>query len=434
MIRKTLVIGLGISGRAASSFLVSIGRKVLGVDKRFEALQKEPFFVDLLQKGLELNSDTCEVNWTDFEQVILSPGVDPQHSLVQGALKNGIEVIGEAEMAFRELSNKVLAITGSNGKTTVTLLTTFILNCTGKKAKALGNVGNSLAEYLLKKNDEEILVVELSSFQLETLKSSKVDAGAILNISPNHLDRYDSFELYGAAKCNLQKCLKKGKKLFVSKSVGKDFAKYLMMNKLKFFEDVWQGISEGSELWNLINEQKSAVEKENILAAYSLCSTQGVSPLEFATFYPKFQRPEHRIEFVAEIKGICFYNDSKATSVHPVIHAVNMMKGPTFLIVGGKDKGLSYEAWNEAFQGRVKKVFAIGECARKIASALSALNVEIIDSFEGAVRQAYQSASKGECVLLSPGCSSYDMFKNFEERGDKFKNLVRSIEKEEEGK
>lgn len=424
---KTLVLGLGVSGKAAVSFLIRIGQKVIAVDQKIDDLKKRGDLDYLEQKSVLFLKDNQEVDFKDIEQLIISPGVDPKHRLVQKAIERGVEVIGEAELAFRYLNNTILAITGSNGKTTTTLLTTFILNEVHKNTRALGNVGNSLADYLLDPKDDEILVVELSSFQLESLKSKKVNAASILNISANHLDRYESFLDYAKAKCHLQTLLKPSGEFFVSRQVISDFADILKRENLKCFDDIFNSLK-GEKLFALMQE-KSAAERENMLASFALCSTQGVTAEEFVQIYPKFKKPPHRIEFVAEINGICFYNDSKATSIEPVIHAVNTMRGGTILIAGGKDKGLSYESWNEAFSGRVKKIFAIGECAAKIAAALARFEVEVVSSLEDAVLKAFKEAKKGESVLLSPGCSSYDMFKNYEERGDEFKRVVKAIEK-----
>ncbi|MDP1608447.1 MAG: Mur ligase family protein [Chlamydiales bacterium] len=400
---KILIIGLGISGRAAADQLLQEGSSVLAVDKQFAALSKEPSIISLLERGLELFSDEKPVSFETVSWVLLSPGVPPTHPLVQEALSQGLEVIGEIEFAVRRLRNPCIALTGSNGKTTTTLLIEHVLQTSGYAAKALGNVGRPLSSYLSQVNEKEILILELSSFQLETMSTPFLEAAAILNIVPNHLDRYSSMEEYIAAKLRIAACVKKDGSLFVSSQ-----AKQHLPNA-ELFEE---GLSLSQ------NEQ----------AAFCLCKPFGVSLSQFLEALKTFQRPPHRIEWVAEKRGCVYYNDSKASNVDAVMYAVRSLPGPLIVLAGGKDKGSSYLPWIDCFKQKVNMLIAFGAAAAKMELELAAsLPFHLVTTLEEAVKLASKIAEPGTSVLLSPGCSSYDQFRNFEERGETFKRLVKGL-------
>jgi UDP-N-acetylmuramoylalanine--D-glutamate ligase len=286
------------------------------------------------------------------------------------------------------------------------------LNAAGQKARAVGNVGQSITSFV-DRDPEEILVVELSSFQLETLQTAKMEAGVILNITPNHLDRYTSMEEYARAKMRLRDCV--SGKFGVSAQVLADWGQHL---KAERFD-----IAPIPEL------RYGLLERQNAMAAFWLCEQLGFS--DVARHVETFQRPEHRLEWVAEIEGVTYYNDSKATSVDAVLHALQFFEGPLVLVVGGKDKGASYRPWIEPFRSKVRKVIAYGEAAEKIAQEMDR-EVLCVRAFEDAVALCRKEALEKECVLLSPGCSSYDQFQGFEQRGEAFKRMVRSwIEKKQ---
>ncbi len=371
-----------------------------------------------LQADIELHPDSPDFPVEEFSQVILSPGVPPDHPLVQKARMLGIEVIGEIELAFRHLKNRCIGITGSNGKTTTVLLIAHILNAAGKKARALGNVGDSLAGYLLHPDPEEILVVELSSFQLETLNSQCLEVAGILNITPNHLDRHPSMDSYAAAKLRIQNCLKLGGKLFLSKQVYADYHSQISC-KWEIFDETIAQISEERYI------KLGAPEWKNVQAAIPFCAHFGVAGEEFWRGLETFRKPVHRIEWVADIDGVSYYNDSKSSNIHSVMHAIGLFRGPILLLAGGVHKGASYRPWIDCFRGKVRKIIAFGESAGIMEKELEAdfpfLKVETLQE---AVECAKAEAKEKETVLLSPGCSSYDQFRNFEHRGDEFKKLV----------
>jgi len=410
---KKLIIGYGKSGKAAAAFFLQKKQQVIAADQKAPEMAK--------QEGVTLVVDKVEnVPFAEVEQVILSPGISPLHPLVKEATKRKIEVIGEIELAFRNLKNRAVGITGTNGKTTVTMLTAHILQQAGKPAFALGNVGNPLISF--SGSEKDILVVELSSFQLETLQQKCLDVAIILNITPDHLDRYPSVVEYAGAKLRIQKALKDKGELFVNRDVAE---RYLAKGEYQLYDD---RSNLKKRFATYLMGKKLPVNSENALAAYRLCAHFGVNDTQFMAGLKTFKAPPHRIEWAGEINGVTFYNDSKATNVESVIHAVHTLSGPIILIVGGLDKGSSYLPWIDVFKGKVKCLYAIGIAAKKIKQELeSNFNVILADSLFDAVQRAYQVAVKKDQILLSPGCASFDSFRNYEHRGEEFKKFVGQI-------
>lgn len=429
--KKALVIGLGISGRAAADFLIALGAHVTGVDQKSERLNLLPFKTHL---------DDVHLNIKDFDLVVPSPGVPPSHPYYQSALKEGVPIMGEIELGLSHVNQKVLGITGTNGKTTVTLLVAHVLNASGLKAVALGNVGTPLtAEILQNPDPDAIFVVELSSYQIETLKCRALDAGAILNITPDHLDRYGTMENYAKAKIDLKNCLKPNAKLYVE---AKTYQEYLSLfegfepetygytKDNAYYTDLQDVFEHGLKAFSILKQYqgRESHEIENMLAAFALCRVCGISGKQFLEAFLHFQKPKHRIEFVATIDGVRFYDDSKGTNIDAVMRAVTSLEGDIILIAGGVDKGASYLPWVDAFKGRVKSIVAIGEAASKLYQELSPfIPVELAKTLEAAVRRAKDLSRPGQIVLLSPGCSSLDMFKDYAERGREFQKFAKSL-------
>ena len=275
-----------------------------------------------------------------------------------------------------------------------------VLNKNSIKAVALGNIKVALCSYLLKLEAQDLIVLELSSFQLENIKTKLFDIAVITNITPDHLDRYKNFQDYANQKLNILKCLKKDKILYTTKKVVKSFI--VKNNKIN------------------IKEVKEDIED----IAQKICLDLKIEKQNFLNALKTFKKVEHRLEFVREINDISFYNDSKATNVASVIYAVKKIKTPIILIAGGVDKGFGYKIWKKAFIGKVKCILAIGKSAKKIKNELTGFDVLIKKDLKSAVLKAFELAKKDESVLLSPGCSSFDMFKNFEHRGKNFKKIV----------
>lgn len=402
---KVLVIGYGVSGKAAATFLRSQGHEVVPVDKK-------PI-EDVLP-------DTADLPLAGFDQVILSPGVPPTHPLVQQALERKIEVIGELELGLRHIRpNLCFGVTGANGKTTTVLLATHILQTAGKRAYALGNVGTPLTGYLLTATPNDILVLELSSFQLETLETRCLDAALVLNITPNHLDRYPSMEAYVVAKARIQEGLKRGGELYVSEQVEREYGPFFRGAKLFDKKDV-------APINNLSYTHIAMPSKQSVQAAYLICKRCGIGDGDFLRGLKSFKKPPHRIELVAEIDGVSYYNDSKSSNIHSVMHAVDRFDGPLVLIIGGVHKGSSYGPWIESFRGKVRAIVAYGQAAPMMEKELAVVfPFYRVERFAEAVERAKTVAKSQETVLLSPGCSSYDQFISYEHRGETFKRLVK---------
>ncbi|HEV8053023.1 MAG TPA: UDP-N-acetylmuramoyl-L-alanine--D-glutamate ligase, partial [Parachlamydiaceae bacterium] len=350
------------------------------------------------------------------------------------------------------------AVTGTNGKTTVTLMTAHILETAGIKAKALGNVGIPLTSAVDALGDDktDVFVIELSSFQLETLSKRFIDAAVILNITPDHLDRYPSLEGYAAAKIGMEKNLKETGKLFVENKCLKDFGKlfkerryatygyqpenYLYTDSQDIFHDGKQvlKVSDLLATGNTNVEQAKTVrcapssgrshELENIMASYALCSTFSISPEDFLIGFGSFQKPSHRIEFVKTVDGVDYFDDSKGTNIDAVIRAVEVLNGDIILIAGGVDKGFPYTTWIDAFGGKVKAICAIGQAKEKMKNDLEkAIPVTLFSGLDEAIVFASSLAKSGDIVLLSPGCSSFDMFKDYVHRGLEFQRIVNGL-------
>jgi UDP-N-acetylmuramoylalanine--D-glutamate ligase len=426
---KALILGMGISGRSAAQLLLQKGYEVHGLDKNHESIQ-------IL--GITVSSDQDPINLKQFDLLVISPGISFDHPIHRAAKDKGMEIIGEIELACRFIKNPLFAITGTNGKTTVALLVAHILNQAGMPAKALGNIGIPLAADL-EMIRNEIVVLELSSYQLETMTSKAIDVGVILNITPDHLDRYSSMEEYAKAKIHMKDCLKPNGRLYVFKKVMEEFGSrfngflpktYGYSNDCDYFIQENAVCSKENIEWLLPICYRRGVSHdiENIMAAYLLCKEAGVSAAEFLEGLETFKKPAHRIEFVRCYKNVNYFNDSKGTNVDAVIRAVDTMQGPVVLIAGGVDKGSTYQPWLHAFKQKVKCVCVIGESSENIKKEIShALEVKKFNSLEDAVKHATEITRPGENILLSPGCSSFDMFRNYAHRGEEFKRIVNEL-------
>lgn len=365
---RVVILGYGVVGKAAASYYRKKGIEPIILDK------DEPF--DFLPN----------------DYVIKSPGIRRDHPWVLAA-KNCVE---EAELGLQQLKGTVLGITGSNGKTTTTLM---VAHVTG--AVACGNIGCAL----LDAQEGDLHVVELSSFQLSGIQGGPYfDAAVILNITPNHLDWHGSFEAYRNAKLRMELCMKRGAPLWkppLPEKVESLFRKRYRNEKLYVAPHDW----------------------ENMSAAWLLCQRVGVTREHFIEKMLTFKKPPHRMEWVTQRGGVDFINDSKATSIDAVKKALGALKQPIHLIAGGVDKGGSFAEWG-AFN-QLSSIFAIGEAAKRIERELEGrCLVTLVGDLEEAVQKARLVAKNGECVLLSPGCSSYDQFRNYEERGERFRELV----------
>lgn len=436
-----LVLGLGISGRSAVQFLLKKGASVIGADCNEDKLKVDGELAALRKQGLKTMLDSEVFDIRQFDLLVVSPGIPTTHFLYEHALLAGIEIIGEVELACRFITQKCLAITGTNGKTTVTLMVAHVLNHAGIPARALGNVGTPLTSAIDQSsmNSDEIFVIELSSFQLDTLRTRFIDAGVILNITPDHLDRYGALDSYAQSKLHLYDCLKPQGVMFAEDKCIKEFSilfsrchmqsygynincfihtdtKSVFIDKVKAFDLTF----------NL--KGKASHDIENLMAAYSLCQYVGVTSDQFITAVQSFQKPAHRIEFVRTVQGVHYYDDSKGTNIDAVIRAVETLEGGIILIAGGVDKGASYTLWLDSISKKLKFICAIGKAKEKIKNDLGLhIPVVLFETLDEAVIYAAGASKVGDTVLLSPGCASYDMFKDYEHRGQEFQRIVNTL-------
>ncbi|MFT4553023.1 MAG: UDP-N-acetylmuramoylalanine--D-glutamate ligase [Chlamydiales bacterium] len=423
---NVLVVGLGISGKSAAALLLKNGKNVVGIDDNIQAIRSSKEIKELEKQGLITRAPQNLKQLPNIDLVVVSPGVSQDHPLLKAAKKASIEIIGEIELACRFVKQKIFGITGTNGKTTVTMMVSHVLNACGIPACIAGNIGEPLSAQILKHPDK-ILVTELSSYQLDTLSTRALDAAVLLNISPDHLDRYNSYEDYVHSKFHIQQCIKEKGSFYINKDSASEWRKFLLGPFLAFNGEGKENIE---YILPVRYRRSGGYEWENRSAAFSLCYEAGVSPQQFEKELENFKKAPHRLEFVREINGVAFINDSKATNAEAVVRAVESMQGKVILIAGGQDKGLSYKSWPEVFQGKVRCVCAIGETASKIAQELDKVSeVKIFESLNKAINFASSISKAGETVLLSPGCSSFDMFKDYEQRGEKFKQAVHQLQR-----
>lgn len=457
--KKVLVFGSGISGVAAGQLLLLEGAEVILYDGN-SSLDGTMLRAELLEgaEGVCAASKTAgerhervQVILGDFPEeeldslalVVISPGVPLDLPVVKQMQDMQIPIWGEVELAYVYGHGDVLAITGTNGKTTTTTLLGEIMKNYKESVYVVGNIGNPYACVAPETKPESVIVAEMSSFQLETIHTFCPVVSAVLNITPDHLNRHHTMEAYIEAKKNIfrNQTEKHTCVLNYEDEVTRKFGENTASQVLYFSSR--RKLERGIYLDNgrIIYRDKEMVQicrtdelqllgihnYENVMAAAAMAVAYGVPVEIIRKTVKKFKGVEHRIEFVAEVDGVAYYNDSKATNPDAAIRGIQAMNRPTLLIGGGFDKNSSYEEWIRAFDGKVKKLVLLGQTAEKIASAAHKLGFEdtiLVDTFEEAVKTCVRYASPGDAVLLSPACASWGMFKNYEERGDKFKEIV----------
>lgn len=445
--KKVLVFGTGKSGIAAEELLHKKGASVVLYDGN-DKLEKE----EILKK-LE-SRDSVEVVLGELPEemldsldlVVLSPGVPTDLPVVLKMKEKEIPVIGEVELAYQVSRGKVLAITGTNGKTTTTSLLGEIMKAYQPEVKVVGNIGTPYTSAALDTTDDTVTVAEISSFQLETIKEFHPAASAITNITEDHLNRHHTMEAYIEAKEQIAKnqteedvCV-----LNYEDDVTRKFGERVKAQVIYFSSRrrLEKGIylEDGNIIYCRENPEKVChVDElkllgmhnyENVMAAVAMAAAYHVPMEIIRKTIREFTAVEHRIEFVAEKNGVAYYNDSKGTNPDAAIKGIQAMNRPTFLIGGGYDKDSSYDEWIQSFDGKVKKLVLLGATKEKInetAKRLGFTDTILADTFEEAVNICVEQAEPGDAVLLSPACASWGMFKNYEERGDKFKELVNQL-------
>lgn len=397
----------------------------------------------LLDRGISIEAGRHgERTFRDQDLIVVSPGVPPDQPQLQHARTLGIPVIGEVELAFRFLQGKVLAITGSNGKTTTTTLVGEILSKAGKTTLVGGNIGTPVISLAGKSSPESMVALEISSFQLETIEQFRPWIAAILNITPDHLDRHHTFEAYVAAKARIFEnqtsddfgvlnaddpaCVALEKKV---KSSLYWFSRKQPVEQGAFLKDDQIIFRRNGKEQAVVSRGdislKGLHNLENVLAAVTMTMLAGCDPQQIRQAVSEFRAVEHRLELVNSINGVTFYNDSKATNVDATIKALESFPGNIHIILGGKDKGSDYTVLVPLLRERVKAAYLIGAAAEKIRSQIhGSITLVSAGTLERAVHQAFEAAKPGDIVLLAPACASFDQFENYEQRGRIFKELV----------
>jgi UDP-N-acetylmuramoylalanine--D-glutamate ligase len=450
--KKVLVLGAARSGIAAAKFLVGHGAVVaLNDQKPFEDWSREA--LDLKGQGIACLAGEVP-GWLldQIELVVLSPGVPANAITVRYAERAGAEVIGEIELASRYLKGRIVAITGTNGKTTTTSLTGELLRLAGLLVQVGGNIGKPLISLVEGSSSEGWTVVELSSFQLETIKDFHPNVAVVLNVTPNHMDRYASFTEYAAAKHRIFMNQTAGDVAILNADdeVVRSWSKGLRGHVVQFSvqRELEEGVFlKGNEIVSRTRESEKVLLRrdemklrglhnvENVLASVAAALACGAAPDSMRETVKNFHPVEHRLEFVSEINGVSFYNDSKATSVDATLKALEAFAdgpGKVVLILGGRGKKAPYGPLSELLRKKARKLILIGEDAETIERELGGivLNERVADLKE-AVGRSLQSAETGDVVLLAPACASFDMFESFEHRGRAFKEEVQRLKDRE---
>ena len=446
--KKVLVFGLGISGIGAGQILERHGAEVImydGNQKLTEEKIKKQLGEDSSAKIVI--GDFPEEVLEKLDMTVLSPGVPTDLPVIEKMREQGITVIGEVELAYQFGKGDVLAITGTNGKTTTTTLLGEIMKNYQEDVFVVGNIGTPYTTAVEKMTDNTITVAEMSSFQLESIVDFRPRVSAILNFTPDHLNRHHTMEAYIRAKMNIAKNQTEKDTCVlnyeddVTRAFGENVkSKVLYFSSQRILEE---GIYlENGQIVLAMNGEKTPVchvdelnilgthNHENAMAAAGMAAAYGVPVDVIRRTLKEFQGVEHRIEYVAEKNGVVYYNDSKGTNPDAAIKGIQAMNRPTVLIGGGYDKDSAYDEWIDSFDGKVKKLVLLGATRDKIAETARAHGFEEIvmaDTFEEAFAKCVENAKPGDAVLLSPACASWGMFKNYEERGDKFKELVNNL-------
>lgn len=442
--KKVLVVGLARTGMATVEFLRGKGSIVATSESRSEnEMQGVQEALRRMSVSTEWGKHT-EANFTHQDLIVLSPGVNPAIEPVQKALQQGVPVISEVELACRFIRVPIIAVTGTNGKTTTTLLIGEMLKEAGKKAGLGGNVGEPLILFAEGGERWETLVVEVSSFQLEGIREFRPRCSILLNITEDHLDRYSKYEDYIEAKLRIfqnqgmeDAAILNRDDPIVMGHEGKIRAKKLFfslrqrVNEGAFFSggNILLRLDGAEETYSLKQSLLKGIHNvENMMAAIIAARLFGSPKEAIERALGKFRGLEHRLEFVREVEGIRYYNDSKGTNVGSVVKSLQSFQEPVILIAGGKDKHTDLFPLREWIRRRVRRMILIGEAKERMARELGPLTDAVMaGSMEEAVLLAHRSAKKGEVVLLSPACSSFDMFKDYEERGKAFKEAVQNL-------
>jgi UDP-N-acetylmuramoylalanine--D-glutamate ligase len=443
--KRVLVVGLGKSGVASALFLKARGARVTVSDAKAEDELRDQIPV-LLDQGITVETGGHgERTFRGQDLIVVSPGVPVDAPPLLQARALGETVIGEIELAAQFMPGPIVAITGSNGKTTTTTLTGEIIQAGGFSTLVGGNIGTPAISLVANARPETVTVLEVSSFQLETIQSFRPKVAVILNITPDHLDRHRTFQAYAEAKARIfenqqssdftvlnaddPSCVGMGTRtkaqvFWFSRKREVELGTCVIDGQIVFRNsDNRRQVTPVSEI-----PLKGSHNLENVLAAVCAGVLMGCDPERIRGAVRAFKAVEHRLEFVATIRGVQYFNDSKATNVDATIKALESFPANIHLILGGKDKGSDYTVLNDLLGKRVKKVYTIGAAAAKIESQISrAADVVHAETLESALKRAAVAAVEGDIVLLAPACASFDQFKSYEHRGRVFKDAVLAL-------
>ena len=409
---KALIVGMEKSGRAAYEFLHARGVEVTATDLKPQSID-----------GFRPQTD--ELFEEPWDLIVPSPGVPLDLPPLASAIERGVKVIGEVELAAPFLLGPIIGITGSNGKTTTTSLVGHIFRSAKTPVQVGGNIGTPVLAMTETSRADQWNVLELSSFQLETIHDFHADVAVCLNVTQNHLDRHHTFENYAAAKGNLFRTQKPGSfaVLNADDEVCRSFAALTPAQAVFFHGDQIETLMPAADV-----PIPGTHNAENVMAAAAVAEIAGISKSDIIAAVKTFKAVEHRLEFVAEIAGVRFYNDSKATSVDATTKAVDSFGGNLWIILGGKDKGSDYTVLRDRLRRKARAAILIGAAAEKIACQLEgAMPLINAGTLEHAVHEAWNRAQPGDTVLLAPACSSFDQFQSYEHRGRAFKELVNGL-------
>ena len=446
--KKVIVVGTGISGIGAVELLNKVGAAVIlydgndkldksEIEERLPENVKAEIVLGALEDGL-LNS---------VQLAVISPGVPIDSPVVNKFKEAGITVWGEIELAYNYEKGIVAAITGTNGKTTTTTLVGEIVKAWGKETFVVGNIGNSYTSEVLKTNSESITVAEISSFQLETVHRFRPKVSAILNITPDHLNRHYTMENYAAVKERIASNQTKDDFIVLNyddevlRKFGEEttatpvyFSRKHKVSHGTYLEGTMIKYTDGTEVVDVIDVRDmllfGAHNHENVMAAVAMAAAYGVDLDVIRKSVLAFKGVEHRIEYVAEKNGVVYYNDSKGTNPDAAIKGIQAMNRPTILIGGGYDKQSDFHEWIQSFDGKVRYLVLIGatkEQIQKEAAECGFHDCILKDTFEEALDTCVELARPGDAVLLSPACASWGMFPNYEVRGEEFKKYVNAL-------
>jgi UDP-N-acetylmuramoylalanine--D-glutamate ligase len=443
--KRVLVVGLGKSGVASAQFLAGRGARVTVSDTRSQNELKTQIPA-LLDRGIAVETGGHgERTFRDQDLIVVSPGVASDLPQLLHARAQGIPVIGEVEIAARFLKGKIVAITGSNGKTTTTTLCGELIASSSQRTLVGGNIGTPAILLVDDSTEDTINVIEVSSFQLETVETFHPYIAVVLNITPDHLDRHGSMEGYTAAKARIfENQTSSDYSVLNLDDAGSAGLKSRTKARVCWFtrrqqlsaDQLGSFVRDGEIYWRDGKREekimpsseiplKGAHNLENVLAAVAVGRLCGCDEVSIRTAVQNFKAVEHRLQYIASVGGVEYYNDSKATNVDATIKAIESFPGNIHLILGGKDKDSDYTLMNNLLRERVKRVYTIGAAAEKIRSHVqSAVEVLPCKTLDTAVERAHELARSGDVVLLAPACSSFDQFENYEHRGRTFRALV----------